>query len=412
MPTVPRTHGQGRASAPLSARSESSLTAGIANAGAAEGVIARDGRIRLAMVAWMVAGVQTQYRHLRKAFPSDRFEVVGVETRPYVDGGWLERLPIPHKPRGHVRSLSCLLPMIWSRSVDAVWSQLSVLLLPYTLTRVIPQNIPLFFAVDSTPALYAGLQEHYVDQTDPATLKGRASGALHRLFYQQCTGLLPWSKWVADSMINDFGAPPERMHVVHPGVDTARWHPDERRTRNERPQLIFVGADFARKGGPLLLDVYRTHLRDRCDLHLVTRADVAEEPGVHVYRDFGPDDDRLLRLYQSCDALVLPTLADMFSMASIEAMACGMPVVVSAVGGIPEIVKDGRTGRLVPPGDGPALATAIDSVILDVERGASWGRAAREDAVRRFSTEVEARQVAALIEEAVAGRSSRRTRAG
>jgi glycosyltransferase involved in cell wall biosynthesis len=386
------------------------VTAGIANAGATEGLIEGDRRIRVAMVAWMVAGVQTQYQHLKKAFPSDRFEIVGVETRPYVDGGWLERLPIPNKPRGHARSLSCLLPMIWSPSVDAVWSQLSVPMLPYVVTRAMPQDIPLFFAVDSTPALYAGLQEHYTNQTDPATLKGRISGALHRLFYQRCTGLLPWSQWVADSMINDFGAPPERMHVVHPGVDTARWHPDERRTRNVRPQLIFVGADFARKGGPLLLDVYRAHLRDRCDLHLVTRADIAEDPGVHVYRDFLPDDDRLLRLYQSCDALVLPTMADMFSMASIEAMACGIPVVVSAVGGIPEIVTDGHTGRLVPPGDGPALAKAIDSVIVDIERGGIWGRAAREDAIRRFSTVVEARQVAGLIEDAVAARNARKRR--
>jgi glycosyltransferase involved in cell wall biosynthesis len=362
----------------------------------------------MAMVAWMVAGVQTQYEHLKSSFPPEDFDILGIETRPYVQGGWLERLPLPHKPRGTIRSVATLLPLLWARPLDAVWSQMSVQLLPFVLTRAAMQGIPLFFAVDSTPALYATFRGHYAHQTKLTSVKGRASVALHRLFYHRCTGLLPWSRWVANSMIHDYGVPAERVHVVHPGVDVERWRPSVEPGRNARPQLMFVGGDFARKGGPLLLDVYRAHFRDTCDLHLVTRADIQEEAGVRVYRDFGPDDDRLLRLYQRCDALVLPTLADLFSMASIEAMACGLPVIVSAVGGIPEIVEDGMTGRLIPPGDRAALVVAIRSLVEDAERRRKWGAAAREVAVERFDTKAQARRVAGLIGDAVAKRSAGR----
>ena len=360
------------------------------------------------MVAWMVAGVQTQYAHLRTSFPADDFDILGIETRPYIQGGWLERLPLPAKPRGTIRSVAALLPLLWTRPLDAVWSQMSVQLLPFVLTRAALARIPLFFAVDSTPTRYASFRGHYAHQTDLSSAKGRASLALHRLFYHRCTGLLPWSRWVADSMIDDFGVPPERVHVVHPGVDVERWRPPDTPVRNARPQLIFVGADFDRKGGPLLLEVYRAYFRDSCDLHLVTHADVREEPGVRVYRDFGPDDDRLLRLYQRCDALVLPTQADLFSMASIEAMACGLPVIISAVGGIPEIVTDGETGHLVPPGDRSALVAAIRSLVGDAERRRRWGAAARQEAVRRFDTKTQAKRVAWLIGDAVAKRSSGR----
>lgn len=297
-----------------------------------------------------------------------------------------------------------LAPLLWERPLDAVWTQMSVQLLPFVLTRAALQRIPVFFAVDSTPTLYASFRGHYAHQTDLASAKGRLSLALHRTFYHRCAALLPWSRWVANSMVNEFGVPPERVHVIHPGVDTDRWRPIDERPASVRPQLIFVGGDFERKGGSLLLDVYRAHLRARCDLHLVTRAAVPEEPGVFVHRDFRPDDERLLRLYQRCDALVLPTLADLFSMASIEAMACGLPVIVSRVGGIPEIVEDGHTGRLIAPGDGAALTSAILSLLDQPERGRTWGAAGRRVAVQHFNTATQAARVARLVEQAVAQR--------
>jgi glycosyltransferase involved in cell wall biosynthesis len=91
-------------------------------------------------------------------------------------------------------------------------------------------------------------------------------------------------------------------------------------------------------------------------------------------------------LLAASDLFVLPSLADAYPTALMEAMAAGLPVVSTRVGGIPEIVDDGRTGRLVPPGDAEALARAISDLLDSPEKREALGRAARQEAERRFST--------------------------
>lgn len=91
-------------------------------------------------------------------------------------------------------------------------------------------------------------------------------------------------------------------------------------------------------------------------------------------------------LLAASDLFVLPSLGDAYPTVLMEAMAAGLPVVATRVGGIPEIVDDGRTGILVPPGDAPALAGAISDLLDSPERREALGRAARAEAERRFST--------------------------
>jgi glycosyltransferase involved in cell wall biosynthesis len=87
----------------------------------------------------------------------------------------------------------------------------------------------------------------------------------------------------------------------------------------------------------------------------------------------------------SAQAFVLPSLSEAFPNAAIEAMAAGLPVVASAVGGLLDLVDHGRTGLLVPPADPGALAGAIASLVDDPARAARLGAAAREDVAQRFS---------------------------
>ena len=89
-------------------------------------------------------------------------------------------------------------------------------------------------------------------------------------------------------------------------------------------------------------------------------------------------------LLAGCDLFVLPSLDDAFPTVLLEAMAAGLPVVASNVGGIPEIVEDGVTGRLVPPGDAGRLAEVIDELLT---YPTSMGAAGRARAQREFSTE-------------------------
>lgn len=89
-------------------------------------------------------------------------------------------------------------------------------------------------------------------------------------------------------------------------------------------------------------------------------------------------------LLRSLQVFAVPSRAESFGVAAIEAQACGVPVVASRVGGLPEVVVDNETGLLVPPGDPAALATALLSLLSDSERRAAYGAAARRWAVERF----------------------------
>jgi glycosyltransferase involved in cell wall biosynthesis len=160
---------------------------------------------------------------------------------------------------------------------------------------------------------------------------------------------------------------------------------------------LFVGADFERKGGPLLLDLFRARLRQSCELHLVTRASITEEPGVRTYTGFDPNAPGLRALYAECDALVLPTRADCFSLAALEAMAGGLPVISCPVGAIPEIVSQDETGLLVPPDDGPALLAAIQSLVNDPRRSLALGLAGRRVVEARFDNAKQSRALFALL---------------
>lgn len=89
--------------------------------------------------------------------------------------------------------------------------------------------------------------------------------------------------------------------------------------------------------------------------------------------------------FERAGLVVVPSFGEGFGMVALEAMERGRPVVASAVGGLPEIVEDGRTGLLVPPGDAHALAHAIRELVSDPERAAAMGAAGRERALEAFS---------------------------
>jgi len=350
----------------------------------------------------MVAGVQTQYVHLERELAQAGVELTTSQVQPWVPGGVIERLPLPTRTRGTIRSLLAL-RRGFQDPADAVWSQVALPLLPFILTTWWLRRAPIFYAIDCTPQLLFEMRDHYAIAADPGSPKGRLTTSCFRTFFKRCAGLLPWSRWAARSMIDDYGADPALVHVVPPGLDTERWKPADTPVRDGiRPRSLFVGADFARKGGRLLLELYRGHLRDVCDLHMVTSGVVISEPGVTVHAGFRPGDAGLLQLFQSSDILVVPTLADCFSIAAIEAMACGVPVITCPVGGIPEIVTDGLTGYLVPASDGRRLLESIRTLVADAELRRRLGRTGREVAVRRFSASTQARVVMDLIFSAIA----------
>jgi glycosyltransferase involved in cell wall biosynthesis len=222
---------------------------------------------------------------------------------------------------------------------------------------------------------------HHANEPGPVA---RAKWLANAINFRLARGVVGWSTWTARSFIDEYGVRPERVHVVPPGVDTSVWRPTPR-APSPRPRLLFVGGDFERKGGRQLVEAFSDlGLAQRAELHIVTRDEVPSAAGIVVHHGMRNGSEELRRLYAESDAFVLPTIADCFSIASIEAMAAGLPVAVNDVGGIADIVADGETGFLLPPGDGRALRHAIIALVDDAPLRRRFGAAGRLRAVARF----------------------------
>ena len=205
--------------------------------------------------------------------------------------------------------------------------------------------------------------------------------------------VMPWSDWCARSVVDDYGVPPGRCHVIRPGVDLSQWgvreHTDDRSLR-----VLFVGNDFARKGGPELLEALQRLSADwECDI--VTRTRVAARPGIRVHTQLQPGDPELRKLYANADVFVLPTRGDTMGWVFIEAMAAGLPVVATRHGAIPELVKHGQTGYLV---QGVAdLSDVLGRLAANPQERRVLGRAGRERACELYDEKVNGPKLVELI---------------
>jgi glycosyltransferase involved in cell wall biosynthesis len=136
------------------------------------------------------------------------------------------------------------------------------------------------------------------------------------------------------------------------------------------------------------------HRLDR-DVQLVV-AGASSIPGVDARALGVLSEDELAYAYSAADVFLLPSLADNLPNTAIESSACGTPVVGFGVGGVPEIVRDGETGRVVEPGDGAAFADAVRALLDDEELRARLGAGARAHAEASYEAAAVAARMADL----------------
>lgn len=156
---------------------------------------------------------------------------------------------------------------------------------------------------------------------------------------------------------------------------------DERRSRGgARPQCLFIGGDFPRKGGYDLLEAWvGGGFSSRADLLLVTGWPLpsALPPGVRVLTGIRANTPEWSAAWRAADLFVMPTCNEAFGLVFQEAAAAGLPAVGTRLNAVPEIIDDGRTGLLVPPGHIAELSAALDRLIASAELRERLGRAAR-----------------------------------
>lgn len=170
--------------------------------------------------------------------------------------------------------------------------------------------------------------------------------------------------------------------------------------------LFMAGVDPYRKGLPLLLACLPSTLRNAGDSIrlVVTGGDACrsliesapEEVRDHVlFLGWIPEYQKRA-LYEACDVAVLPSYREGMPYTLVEAMACGLPVVASRVGGIPDLIEDGRNGYLIPPGDAHVLSDRLTRLALEPESRRRMSQANTRKAREEHSASVAFRRIEAL----------------
>jgi len=247
------------------------------------------------------------------------------------------------------------------------------------------KRIPTLLSLDATPANLDELAGSYAHTVGKAPVE-RLKRAAHRRVMANARHFTTWSQWAKNSLAADYGVDASKITVVHPGTVLANYPDPSLRTVNtDRPlQVLFVGGDFARKGGDLLLDVYNRSLRGLCELHLVTSADIAPTEGVRVYSGLKPHSDELLKLYRECDVFVLPTRGDCLAVVLGEAMAACLPIITTGVGAHAEAVAEGESGYVIGVDDADALSERLLRLAGDRALVERMGRQSRRIGEERF----------------------------
>jgi glycosyltransferase involved in cell wall biosynthesis len=362
-------------------------------------------------VFWLILGKETAFRNLQKAIRMMKdieSTWVPIEMNPHELIARIPPFSMNHSlkyglvARSRVRALE--------RSGGRFHAAFFNHILPALFLNNFRKRVPSIDALDVTPmSLSRDGQLYYHAQrrrglqkiTD---LKTRYA----RFVYGNAKVLLPQSQYTRTSLLQDYHLPERNIRVVVPVVDLEMWSgtsdfESKAKQSGKEISVLFVGGDFYRKGGDLLVNVARRPEFRNCRFHFVTKQFKGEvTDNLRIHSDAQPNSTELMGLYKESDVFVLPTRADFAPTNSLcEAMAMGLPVISTGVGGIGEFLSDGNTGYVVPCDDENAIAERLSVLKENVDLRGRMSRNAREFAEIRFDLVKNARMIVELMKESV-----------
>lgn len=223
---------------------------------------------------------------------------------------------------------------------------------------------------------------------------------------RQVPRILTVSSSSKNDIVAQYAIRPEQLAVVPIGADHNHFKPRPEVAKVPGRIMTTASADVPFKGLLPLVEAVAKLRTERPETHLVVVGRLRAESPVAAAIDrlslngavsfeSAVSDDRMVELYAEATVAVVPSLYEGFSLPAVEALACGVPLVATTGGALPEVVgEDGVTGMLVPPGDPGALAMAIKSVMDDPDLAARLSAAGRQRVLERFTWQACARATA------------------
>ena len=356
--------------------------------------------LRVGFVMSTEVGMRTQYLNWRDCLGPE----LGVDPTWAViewrqEGGLVERLPLlPAGAKSRIRAQLELRHGLGHAELDLLFVAIPAVF--YGQGHWLNRQ-PYVMTLDSTPEQLWSFGDLYGRHPNRLPFVEWLKWRERKHQYQEALAIFPWSHWAAESLERRYGVDPARLHVIPPGVDLARWTFPPR-TEDGPTRILFVGGDFYRKGGDLLLEWADRTALDGWQLDLVTRDPVqTANPRVRVHHGLTPNSPGLRQLYAEANVFALPTRGDCYSIASVEAMAAGLPVILSEIGGTGDILRDGETGFVIRPGDGAGLAMRLDTLVSEPALRRQMGLAARHDAEARYDARRNIERTVAIMRRAL-----------
>jgi glycosyltransferase involved in cell wall biosynthesis len=266
------------------------------------------------------------------------------------------------------------------------------------------RSVPTIISMDATPMNYDSVGSSYGHIRQGPALEWMKR-RVNRHAMTTANAIVTWSHWAADSVVRDYGISSRKVHVIRPGVNLQRFRPGSGNPGRGAVRILFVGVDFARKGGEDLLEAMRD-LGDVAELDIITMSPppyIASDLPVRVHLGLSHDSPKLYDLYQSADVFVLPSRSECYGLVICEALASGLPVVACNVGAVPELVIDGHNGLLVPPGAVGDLAQALRELALNPDLRATMGARGLAMALEEHDADHNARKVFELMRQLADG---------
>jgi glycosyltransferase involved in cell wall biosynthesis len=258
-------------------------------------------------------------------------------------------------------------------------------------------------SIPGTPHFLYTDHTHLVNSTYPGERQTPMAAAewirLERSMYHNARLNFAMSAHVTRSLVEDYGCRPSRIKCVYAGANIAPAIGDELSPeRFVRKNILFVGIDWERKGGPALLAAFREVRRSHptATLTIVGCEPKVSMPGCHVVGRV--QFAEVAKFYQAATVFCLPSTVEPFGIVFLEAFAYGLPIVATNIGAIPEFVEHGRSGFLVDCNEPAQLAIRLNELLRDPARCAAFGARGQALVQDRYAWRATAERLAVHID--------------